>query len=207
MTSLNHSDSPVDGQLPPLAELPISVDGSPKSLATHIASRRTILKTGALATLATAFGNALALSMGVKHANAELPPYETHPTHNLYGSGAGSGCLSDAGCVGAPADLIDQGFCATVSDWSANPSVNHHRYFFTGVRGSYTMWDHPDICGGPYDAWNHTGQPCGYCPTQLHYRCHDGYKSDQVNQAQLTICHGISKCENQPMGGNCGSSC
>lgn len=209
MTSLVPSDLSADDYgLPPVAELPIAAsparDSSPAS---EVTSRRSMLKTGALASAAVAFGNALAFTVGSRPVSAELPPYETHPTHNYYGSGAGSGCLSDVGCTGAPPDRIDQGYCATASDWSANPSTNWHRYYFTGTRGSYTMWDSQDICGGAYDAWNHTGAPCGFCPTQIHYRCHDGYKKYQSNQAQLTICHGISKCEGQPKGGNCGSSC
>lgn len=192
--------------LPPVAELPIISTLDEDDVEWGVPTRRTVLRTGLLASAALAIGNALTFSFSARPAGAELPPYETHPTHNLFGSGAGSGCLSDQGCQGAPADRIDQGYCATVSDWAANPSWNWHRYYFTGVRGDYWMWDSEDVCDSR-DAWNHTGQACGYCSQQIHLRCQDGYKAYQNNQAQRTLCHGISQCNGIAMGGNCGSSC
>lgn len=167
-------------------------------------TRREALKLGAGAAAAAVAMTTFNVLRSPVTAGASGPGMDRYPTRNPYGSGLGSGCYSDTGCTGTSADLIDSSFCSTCSDYTANHN-NWIGFMFTGGRnGNSVLDDYPgQFCAGPYDYWVHTGTPCGYCPYDVAYRCHDGIKWTSSSSSDFVICHSVAVCNGNGQSTSC----
>jgi hypothetical protein len=145
----------------------------------------------------------------MRRAYASYPPYTVNPTKNAYGTGGA--CGTDTGCVGPPAEYIDNSFCTTCNEYNLNTTANWYSYMFNGFRGTSPVYGYrdaePNLCGSgtlTYDLWVHDGTPCGYCPHSIEWRCHDGIKSfSDGSPDQPVICHSVAYCDGAFIGVTC----
>lgn len=186
--------------LPELTLSPVSAAGAPKR------TRREALRLGLGVAAAAAAATTFNVLRSPSPASASGPGLSKYPYHNPYGSGVGSACWSDQGCATLDgSDTIDNWYCSTCAEYQSNHS-NYIGFMFTGGRnGTMILDDNPNntCMTTAYDYWVHDGQPCGYCPYQIQYRCHDGIKYTGGGGSTFVVCHSVLRCNNVQQGVSC----